>query len=267
MLNFLTVIFQAFSRHKFTDRSQGVHKEFQDTEAQIAYGKTIRDPKLSENGESQAKRFNDKPLGENRAAYVDHILSSPMLRTMSTACRAFCSMLLKHGGTIIALPELQNMDKKPNGTGTETVTLQGKWKDGFHIDSSEADIDVDVDVWTFMCNDWIFKESGRWSPEEVKWRIGFLKGFLKGIYLGGGRKKVEVAMVTHGSFIREMNRELFLPPSMRYKILLAITDLGLLLDLVKDKEAEVTSCVFDEEGGFQEVSDEELRVLREKWGN
>jgi hypothetical protein len=96
---------------------------------------------------------------------------------------------------IIALPELQNWDKGPNGTGKDLPKLQKCWEDSYQRGQ------ICIDMWTFMCYDWNRKAYGRWSATELKERIGFLKGFLKGVWLGGERKSVEIAVVTHILFL------------------------------------------------------------------
>jgi hypothetical protein len=128
-----------------------------------------------------------------------------MLRTTTTSIWAFRDFLFR-GNDIIALPELQNMDPGPNGTGTDIEALQGQWP------AAGTPCNSKTDFWTFMTKGWNWKRNGKWSPNQVQWRMDFLKGFLKGIWLGGGKKRVEIAVVTHGSILRELGGKSSLSP-------------------------------------------------------
>jgi len=175
----------------------------------------IIDLEVSARGAVQAEVFDKFNCGHSE---VTHILSSPMLRAVSTSCHAFYYSCLLANNEIIALPELQNMDTGPNGTGSSVERLQTQWKEGYSV-GSRGTVNVNVDVWTFMCKDWNVKGSGKWSPDEVNWRVNFFKGFLKGIWLGGGRKKVEIAVVTHGSFLEKLKGERVLFKRASFEVL------------------------------------------------
>jgi hypothetical protein len=109
---------------------------------------------------------------------------------------------LLSGVKIFALPELQNLDSSPNGRGTDLDELSNL----FSIAASRnRDL---VDVTTFGRKGWEYKDEGSvWHADEIQWRVDHMKGFLKGILLGGGMKRVEVAVVSHGSFLRKLVKE------------------------------------------------------------
>jgi broad specificity phosphatase PhoE len=164
---------------------------------------TIRDPELSPKGFAQCLNF--AKTFEDQKRYITHILSLPMTRALNTACIAF-RPIIESGLTVIALPQLQSLDKGLNGIGLDYDQLNKRY-DGTHWDQlMMGKPDGWVDVTSFVPVGWNVKEKGKWSNEEFKWRMEDFKGFLKGIWVGAGagRKRVEVAVVTHGSFLRQL---------------------------------------------------------------
>lgn len=121
-----------------------------------------------------------------------------MFRTLGTAQAAFWESKM-NGRDIIALPELQNVDRMPNGTGKDLSKLQKWWEERYQRGQTR------IDVWTFMINDWNKKAPGEAGAKDFKERIGFLKGFLKGLWLGGQRRSIEAAVVTHSSFVYQLH--------------------------------------------------------------
>jgi broad specificity phosphatase PhoE len=227
------------SSHGYTNKPQAIHKQSSRPTLHLL------DPELSDHGMRQAENFQDNLVTSS----IPHLFSSPMTRALSTSFIAFRHFLLR-GNDIIALPELQNIDIGPNGTGHNTDALQSQLS-GMYSESSTK-----PDVWTFMCDDWNKKLGSRWGPEEVNWRIGIIKGLLKGMWLGGGKKKVEVAMVTHSSFLRQLRRE---SSHMAWP-----TDANSELCPVQDREAQITTCVFDNAGDFREIDLNKLQTLRDR---
>ncbi|KAE9375235.1 hypothetical protein N431DRAFT_334387, partial [Stipitochalara longipes BDJ] len=95
---------------------------------------------------------------------------------------------------------------------------------------------------SFVPKGWNMKETGRWSASEVHWRLDFIRTRLREIWVvnGAGRRKIEVVIVTHGSFLRK------------------------LVNDVKFEDVELTHCLFNNgDGEFEEISKEELDILRD----
>jgi hypothetical protein len=85
-----------------------------------------------------------------------------------------------------------------NGTNTRTFRRGEKDTGNF-----KGQIDF-----RFMCEDWNNPEEKRDGTDGryvgIASRLGFIRGFLKGLQTGSrGRERLEVAVVTHSSLIRE----------------------------------------------------------------
>lgn len=92
-------------------------------------------------------------------------------------------------------PHLQNFDKGPNGRGLQLEAWLGKFgKHGTPKFAGKFDESV-------MKTEpsWTDKSSGKWSPEQMGWRIEWFKTRLSQIVVGS-----EVVVVTHGSFLIEI---------------------------------------------------------------
>lgn len=156
------------------------------------------DPNISDEGEQQARKFNTTHSNESPPAlqhHLTHVLTSPIQRAIFTSLFAFRAFQ-QRGLEIIALPELQTMGTRSNGTGRDVFELSvypGVLKNN----------NLSMDTQTFLSRGWNSKQTGQWHADQVSWRIGFLKGFLKGIWLGAGKAGIEVAVVTHSSLLDE----------------------------------------------------------------
>ncbi|KAF8855115.1 hypothetical protein BDZ45DRAFT_793910 [Acephala macrosclerotiorum] len=157
---------------------------------------TMPDPDISSKGRSQCLAFS--LTLEHHIPYITHIFSSPMRRALNTSCLALWP-LLERGLTVHALPELQNLDIGPSGIGMALSELHQEYTGNFGLLGGKERKSV-VDIKTFMAEDWNFKESGRWSTDEKEWRVNYMRGFFKALIMG--KEKVEVIVVTHGSFLR-----------------------------------------------------------------
>ncbi|KUJ17959.1 uncharacterized protein LY89DRAFT_732662 [Mollisia scopiformis] len=196
---------------------------------------TMLDPDISYNGRLQCLAFSSA-IAPDLEQHVTHIFSSPMLRALTTTCIALWPLLRK-GLTVHALPELQNLDMGPSGTGMNVSDLDKEFTGNFGLLGGKDRKSV-VDVKTFMAKDWNSKETGSWSTPEVEWRVDYMRGFLKGLL--AGRERVEVVIVSHGSFLRK------------------------LVNDVKFQDVVLTSCVFGEDGKFEEISQDKLGDLRKQ---
>jgi len=117
-----------------------------------------------------------------------------MKRTLQTACLAFAPVLAR-GCKVIALPELQNLDKGPSGRGLDPAKLVAspEFKDKVRLE--------------YVSDDWDLKEQGRWSPDNLEWRIDHMRGFLRGLGAHTWNMRAEVVVVSHGSFLREFVKD------------------------------------------------------------
>jgi hypothetical protein len=169
---------------------------------------------------------------------VTHILSSPLSRCLESACLTFKSAI-ERGVKVCAVPELQSMGILPNGTGlslqrlkksyegtdvrgrfgervrewcgdeiqngTDTRTYRQGERDTKTFDGRNFKGQIDFG---FMREDWNNPEEKRDGTDGryvgIASRLGFIRGFLKGLQTGcRGREKLEVVVVTHSSLIRE----------------------------------------------------------------
>ena len=83
-------------------------------------GSHLSDPGLTAEGRQQASRLAAAyPYGNQ----VARIVASPMRRTIETACRAFRRPIAR-GARITLLPELQEVNSSPSGTGSPAAVLR-----------------------------------------------------------------------------------------------------------------------------------------------
>jgi hypothetical protein len=162
---------------------------------------------------------------------VTHILSSPLSRCLESACLTFKSAI-ERGVKVCAVPELQSMGILPNGTGLSLQEL----RDSFEGTAGRGRFEERVREWSgdeiqngrstfrqgerdarnfkgqidfgFMCEDWNNPDEKRDDTDGryvgIASRLGFIRGFLKGLQTGcRGRERLEVVVVTHSSLIRE----------------------------------------------------------------
>jgi bisphosphoglycerate-dependent phosphoglycerate mutase len=173
---------------------------------------TIRDPDISEKGKRQCKKFAKSFQGQEK--YINCILSSPMTRALNTACSAFRNVRDPIDGsalTVIALPELQSLGADINGTGLDPDVLANRYNGVDYERDGTGQPAGRMDVTTYVVEGWNSKDTGKWSAEEaaVAWRVGYMKEFLRKNCgtSSRGSKQVEIAVVTHGSFLRKLVRD------------------------------------------------------------
>jgi broad specificity phosphatase PhoE len=131
---------------------QAIHKLSDVTDTKI------RDPDLSPQGLEQCLDFAEAFKDQER--YVTHILSSPMTRALNTACIAF-RPIIESGLAVSALPQLQSLDKGPNGIGLDYEHLMKRY-DGTHWDQFMIGKPHGwVDVTSFVPVGWNAKEMGK----------------------------------------------------------------------------------------------------------
>jgi hypothetical protein len=94
----------------------------------------------------------------------------------------------------------------PSGVGLDADELAKQWDGNDWMKEDERRPEGWVDATSFVSESWNIKDTGKWSVEEVKWRLDYLKGFLRGIWVGAGAgsEKVEVVVVTHSSLLRKL---------------------------------------------------------------
>ncbi|KAE8449823.1 hypothetical protein EG329_007300 [Mollisiaceae sp. DMI_Dod_QoI] len=158
------------------------------------FGPKLKDPDLSDVGRAQcstfAKEFKD------HQSHVTHILCSPMKRAINTAIAAFPDVVGK-SLTVVAMPELQSLDKGPGGVGAGFTKLSKKYR------VKEGEV-AKVDVTTFGRSGWNDKDHGAWSPSGAHWRVDFIKGFLRGLLAAATDKIIEVVIISHRSFLKQL---------------------------------------------------------------
>jgi hypothetical protein len=156
---------------------------------------------------------------------VTHILSSPLSRCLESACLTFKSAI-EEGVKVCAVPELQSMGILPNGTGLSLGRLKERYEETavrgrygnlvqngtntktFRQGGKDTRNFKGQIHFRFMCEDWNNPEEKRDGTDGryvgIASRLGFIRGFLKGLQIGSrGRERLEVAVVTHSSLIRE----------------------------------------------------------------
>lgn len=163
---------------------------------------------------------------------------------------------------MIAIPELQNLDNGPNGTGKSLHQLKVYVdSEGFARDDDHNCNIPSIDVLTFGRGDWYQKEYGTWSAENVQHRVNYVLGFLRGVSVAAGPdEKTEVVLVTHGSF---MNR--LINNATGILVLRKHKSNATNFEIAHYSYAKLTSHVFDNDGALREIDEKELHGLRGLW--
>lgn len=107
-----------------------------------------------------------------------------MRRTINTALLSFEDVIAR-GVKVQAMDVLQNWDSSPNGTGMDKSYLHDHFSE--QVDFAKVE------------DGWNVKPSGKWAYANHHWRFSTLKQALKD--LRSSTNLVEVAIVTHGSFL------------------------------------------------------------------
>ncbi|KAI0378381.1 histidine phosphatase superfamily [Hypomontagnella monticulosa] len=151
-------------------------------------GSDLRDPSLTEDGVEECDLLRERyPFGH----YVTHFLSSPMKRTIETAV---CGIkpLVKDSIKITLLPELQEVNATPSGTGTPKSILRGLYGPGM-LDMTALD------------EDWYIKSPGTAFeplPNKVEARARLARALIRKIARAAAAQDehAHVVVVTHGEF-------------------------------------------------------------------
>ncbi|KUJ17958.1 uncharacterized protein LY89DRAFT_717602 [Mollisia scopiformis] len=193
------------------------------------FGPKLRDPSLSDVGRAQCSTFVEE--FKDHQSHVTHILCSPMKRAINTAVVAFPDVVGK-SLTVYAMPELQSLDRGPGGIGASFSRLSKKYR----VKEGEM---PKVDVTTFGRKGWNDKEYGAWSPSEAHRRVDFIKGFLRGLLAAATSKIIEVVIITHRSFLKQLCRS------------------------AKTGFMVFSTCALFQDGELRPIGDRELKKLRD----
>lgn len=188
---------------------------------------------------------------------ITHILSSPLSRCLESACLTFKSAI-ERGVKVCAVPELQSMGILPNGIGLSLEKLKeayegtagggrseervGEWcgdgiqdvistrtfrqgeRDTRNYGIRDFNFKGQIDF-GYMCEDWNNPDEKRDGTDGryagITSRLGFIRGFLKGLQTGcKSRERLEVVVVTHSSLIREWVVDGILFPNSSWMLLI-----------------------------------------------
>ena len=139
----------------------------------------IHDPSLTAFGEEQCRQLAQSfPKHES----VDLLVCSPLRRTIYTTLLAF-QKAIERSGSVIALPEAQEVVDIPCDTGSDLSVLQREMAD------KPVDLSRVMDGWN--------TKTGRWAPTAtaVARRAKEARQWLK------ARPEKEIVLVTHGGFV------------------------------------------------------------------
>jgi len=146
--------------------------------------KSIVDPALSRRGKKQCRLFAVKH------GLMPHIiLTSPLTRAMKTSLLSFPQ---PSSSRIWALAELRSYSRGPNGTGLPLEELEVQYSSPFAVTSS-----VHLD---YVEENW---EKAFWAMQGRQ-RIVYFKDFLTELAKECPKRRLEVAVVSHSSFLREL---------------------------------------------------------------
>jgi len=149
----------------------------------------IKDPDLTDQGRKDCCKFAGKVFPDHEK-YITAVYCSPMSRTISTA--AIC---LPNFALIEIAFELQTVGNGPNGTGLE----KREWLKRFGPQGSSEFAGRVNDYNSKIPSDWTAKDYGRWSADEIDWRVLEFMTVLRRCRQGS-----EVVVVSHGSFLKAL---------------------------------------------------------------
>jgi hypothetical protein len=89
--------------------------------------KDLIDPGLGEKGANEAKDYGRDIAKKNLARRITHVFCSPMKRVIEAAIHSYVAAELPDDLSIVLLPELQNIDHGPNGTGAGLNILRARY--------------------------------------------------------------------------------------------------------------------------------------------
>ncbi|KAI2620178.1 histidine phosphatase superfamily [Hypomontagnella submonticulosa] len=152
------------------------------------FGPDLRDPSLTEEGVEECDLLRERyPFGH----HVTHVVSSPMTRTIETT---LCGIkpLVKDSIKITLLPELQEVNASPSGTGTAKSVLRELYGPDI-LDMSALD------------EEWYIKGPGtpfEPLPSKVEARARLARASLRKIARAAAAQSehAHVVVVTHGEF-------------------------------------------------------------------
>lgn len=95
------------------------------------------------------------------------------------------------------MPDLQNYDRGPNGAGLDLSTLQENYD---ILPGSRKSVRLD-----YVPQNWNDKEKGPWvtGSDHDRERVGEMYNFLSQLVRFCPRRRFEVAIVTHGSVLKD----------------------------------------------------------------
>lgn len=176
-------------------------------------GSHLSDPGLTAEGRQQASRLAAAyPYGNQ----VARIVASPMRRTIETACRAFRRPIAR-GARITLLPELQEVNSSPSGTGSPAAVLREVF--GEYIDTAL----LGGEDWYLKGPDTPFAPDATKVDDRARWARIWLRDLARSLAAsssaspsastqrltrsgGGGvgdedRNELRIVVVTHGEFV------------------------------------------------------------------
>jgi len=171
------------------------------------------------------------------------------------------SSVISRGVPVLALPELQNLDPGPAGRGKDPAELEQIYCANGGKEDSEFRGKINL---TFMTSGWNGKDEGKWQNEVVQWRVDYIKGFLRGLGAGSPDIRVEVMVISHGSFLKKLIEDgLFDDGKMESHA--EWVNVGLIVggpDEARFADVPVRSFGFDESGNLRELDRKELDIAR-----
>ncbi|RYP16857.1 hypothetical protein DL765_004878 [Monosporascus sp. GIB2] len=162
-------------------------------------GGGVRDPSLTPRGRAQCQNLALQFPYKDR---VEHVVASPMRRTIETALLGF-GVVLAEGKKITLLPELQEVNSSPSSTGSPADTLRAEYGDA--VDLARLD------------NDWYRKGSNTEfapDPAKVEARARRARVWLRELARTVAAD-AHIVVVTHGEFVHWLTDD-FAGVSMRF---------------------------------------------------
>jgi len=151
---------------------------------------------------------------KGHAPNVTHIVTSPMWRCIETACRLYRDAI-QSGVRVIALSELQNFDRGPNGTGSSLQTLKRVFGDadrtgyGWELDllGERGRIYRGCVDFAHVKEDWNLPTNKKVDRLAIREQMKLVYKFLEDLnkkHMQEYGRPAEISIISHGSALKKI---------------------------------------------------------------
>ncbi|KAF4635472.1 hypothetical protein G7Y89_g2617 [Cudoniella acicularis] len=161
---------------------------------------------------------------------------------------------LREDFKIVAMPELQNLGRQASGTGLDAAVL---WEMG------ENEWKGRVDTVSHVCEGWNVKRHTKWCPRQYKWRIRYIKDFIRKLSDDNPGRHIEIVLVTHGSLLLQLIGGEYTESHKSCNIFTYVLDQDGFKRITRGELQDMRNTVADARG-FEGPTQEVVKQIRER---